>query len=191
MILAERGKLRLDEPVGTYLPAFAANGKERVTVADLLLHRGGLVPDDSMDDYADGPAGALGGSSRRRRSGSRGRTSHTATSGTSCWGSWSRRSTASRWTGSREEEVFEPLGMRDTTYNPPESMRAPLRADGEARRPLDARRGPRPALLRLGRRGGPRRRLQHRRRPGPLLPDDPGPAGWTGAGFCPRRPSAR
>jgi CubicO group peptidase (beta-lactamase class C family) len=40
--LADRGVLDVDEPVATYWPEFAAGGKERVTVRDLLTHRAGL-----------------------------------------------------------------------------------------------------------------------------------------------------
>ncbi|HEX6714727.1 MAG TPA: serine hydrolase domain-containing protein [Thermoleophilaceae bacterium] len=40
--LADRGLLAYDEPVATYWPEFAAGGKERVTVRDLLTHRAGL-----------------------------------------------------------------------------------------------------------------------------------------------------
>jgi CubicO group peptidase (beta-lactamase class C family) len=38
----EDGRVDLDEPVATYLPAFAQNGKGRVTVRNLLTHTGGL-----------------------------------------------------------------------------------------------------------------------------------------------------
>lgn len=38
----EDGRLDLDEPVATYLPDFAAHGKDDVTVRDLLTHTGGL-----------------------------------------------------------------------------------------------------------------------------------------------------
>ena len=40
--LADRGALGYDEPVAAYWPEFAAGGKERVTVRDLLTHRAGL-----------------------------------------------------------------------------------------------------------------------------------------------------
>jgi CubicO group peptidase (beta-lactamase class C family) len=40
--LADRGELGYDEPVAAYWPEFAAGGKERVTVRDLLTHRAGL-----------------------------------------------------------------------------------------------------------------------------------------------------
>src|SRR6187549_2445041 len=47
MILVDQGKLKLDEPVATYLPEFAAGGKEKVTVRQLLIHVSGLIPDNS------------------------------------------------------------------------------------------------------------------------------------------------
>lgn len=40
--LADRGELDYDEPVATYWPEFAAGGKERVTVRDVMTHRAGL-----------------------------------------------------------------------------------------------------------------------------------------------------
>lgn len=40
----ERGSIRLEEPVATYLPAFAANGKGSITVRQLLTHTSGLKP---------------------------------------------------------------------------------------------------------------------------------------------------
>ncbi len=58
-LLVERGALALDEPVATYLPAFAAAGKGRIRVRDLLLHRGGLAPADGLENYREGPGPAL------------------------------------------------------------------------------------------------------------------------------------
>ncbi len=42
MVLYDRGKLRLDTPIGRYLPEFRTGDKARVTVRDLLTHRSGL-----------------------------------------------------------------------------------------------------------------------------------------------------
>jgi CubicO group peptidase (beta-lactamase class C family) len=58
--LAERGELAYDEPVASYWPEFAAGGKDRVTVRDLLTHRAGLWsvravaerPEDLLDHHA-------------------------------------------------------------------------------------------------------------------------------------------
>lgn len=41
-VLVDRGKLDLDEPVATWWPEFAAAGKERITLRDVLTHRAGL-----------------------------------------------------------------------------------------------------------------------------------------------------
>ena len=43
MQLVEAGQVDPDEPVATYLPEFGVNGKESITVAQLLTHTSGLV----------------------------------------------------------------------------------------------------------------------------------------------------
>jgi len=40
--LADRGEIDYDEPVASYWPEFAANGKGRITVREVLSHRAGL-----------------------------------------------------------------------------------------------------------------------------------------------------
>ncbi len=44
MQLVEMGKLNLEDPVAKYWPEFKANGKEEITVRDLLTHYSGLRP---------------------------------------------------------------------------------------------------------------------------------------------------
>lgn len=58
-LLLERGLLDADRPVSQYWPAFAQSGKSRITVADLLSHRAGLIGvpggftwDELMDSQA-------------------------------------------------------------------------------------------------------------------------------------------
>src|ERR1700723_1847571 len=45
MKLVEQGKVRLNDPVAKYLPEFAQNGKQDITVRQLLTHYSGLEPD--------------------------------------------------------------------------------------------------------------------------------------------------
>jgi len=45
MQLVEQGKVRLNDPVAKYLPEFAQNGKDDITVRQLLTHYSGLEPD--------------------------------------------------------------------------------------------------------------------------------------------------
>jgi len=58
MILADRGKLALMDKVAKYIPEFAQNGKQDITIEQLLLHRSGLIPDNDIADYSAGPAEA-------------------------------------------------------------------------------------------------------------------------------------
>jgi len=45
MQLVERGKVRVNDPVAKYIPEFAQNGKDEITVRDLLTHYSGLPED--------------------------------------------------------------------------------------------------------------------------------------------------
>ncbi|HMK77076.1 MAG TPA: exo-beta-N-acetylmuramidase NamZ domain-containing protein [Thermodesulfobacteriota bacterium] len=50
--LVETGKLNLEDPVAKYWPEFKVNGKEAITVRDLLTHYSGLRP--SLDSKPNG-----------------------------------------------------------------------------------------------------------------------------------------
>lgn len=54
MILHDRGKLNVNDPVAKYIPQFAQNGKASVTIAQCLTHTAGFIADNPMSDYADG-----------------------------------------------------------------------------------------------------------------------------------------
>jgi uncharacterized protein YbbC (DUF1343 family)/CubicO group peptidase (beta-lactamase class C family) len=45
MQLFEQGKIRLDDPVTDYWPEFGSNGKEGITIRELMTHYSGLPPD--------------------------------------------------------------------------------------------------------------------------------------------------
>lgn len=55
MKLVDSGQVRLRDPVSVYLPEFGRNGKESVTILQLLTHQGGLIPDNALSDYENGP----------------------------------------------------------------------------------------------------------------------------------------
>jgi CubicO group peptidase (beta-lactamase class C family) len=59
MLLIERGQVKLDEPVKTYLPEFTGGGKELVTVRELLTHTSGLPPDIETKSDWHGQAEAV------------------------------------------------------------------------------------------------------------------------------------
>jgi uncharacterized protein YbbC (DUF1343 family)/CubicO group peptidase (beta-lactamase class C family) len=45
MILIERGRVRLGDPISVYIPELKSEGRERVTIEQLLTHRAGYAPD--------------------------------------------------------------------------------------------------------------------------------------------------
>lgn len=54
MKLAALGQMKFDDPVVKYVPEFAQNGKQDVTIRQLLTHQSGLTPDNALQDYEDG-----------------------------------------------------------------------------------------------------------------------------------------
>ncbi len=54
MQLVEQGKVRINDPVAKYLPEFAQNGKEDITVRQLLTHYSGLAPDLDLKEPWEG-----------------------------------------------------------------------------------------------------------------------------------------
>ena len=59
MRLVQFGQLRLDEPVAHFIPEFGANGKENVTLRQLMTHYSGLRPDLDMNVPWEGQATAF------------------------------------------------------------------------------------------------------------------------------------
>ncbi len=54
MQLMEHGKIRMNDPVAKYLPEFAQNGKDDITVRQLMTHYSGLAPDLDLTTPWDG-----------------------------------------------------------------------------------------------------------------------------------------
>ncbi len=54
MQLYQRGALHFDDPVAKYLSAFAASGKQDITIRDLLTHYSGLPPDLPLTEPWEG-----------------------------------------------------------------------------------------------------------------------------------------
>ncbi len=55
MKLIENGRLRLGDQVTKFLPDFAPHGKDDITIQHLLVHQSGLIPDNKLADYEEGP----------------------------------------------------------------------------------------------------------------------------------------
>jgi uncharacterized protein YbbC (DUF1343 family) len=124
MLLVEQGKLKLDEPACAYWPQFGCHGKERITLRQLLTHQGGLIPDNALADYQDGPEKSLERIcelSLRSEPGTR--FSYTDV-GFIVLGELVRRVSGRDVHAFSQQHVFRPLGMNVTGYLPAESLRA-------------------------------------------------------------------
>jgi uncharacterized protein YbbC (DUF1343 family)/CubicO group peptidase (beta-lactamase class C family) len=59
MQLVQKGQVRVNEPVAKYIPEFAENGKEEITVRELLTHYSGLPKDLDLSPPWEGRETAL------------------------------------------------------------------------------------------------------------------------------------
>ena len=59
MQLVQKGEIRVNEPVAKYIPEFAENGKEEITVRELLTHHSGLPEDLDLSQAWQGREAAL------------------------------------------------------------------------------------------------------------------------------------
>jgi uncharacterized protein YbbC (DUF1343 family) len=123
MILVERGQVRLRNPVAEYIPDFGANGKEKITIEDLLVHRGGLVPDNSIEDYKDGPDNAWERifALKADKPGERFVYSDV---GYLVLGEVVHRVSGKTVAEFAAENIFQPLNMKDTGYTPDKALHA-------------------------------------------------------------------
>lgn len=135
MLLVEQGKLKLDAPVASYLPEFAANGKGQVTVEQLFVHTSGLIPDNALADYAAGPEKAIErvfGLKLRTPPGERFAYSDV---GFIVLAELVKKTSGQNVHEFSQEHIFQPLGMKETTYLPGEELRkraAPTQKRGDA-----------------------------------------------------------
>jgi CubicO group peptidase (beta-lactamase class C family) len=59
MQLVQKGQIRVNEPVAKYIPEFAENGKEEITIRELLTHFSGLPQDLDLSQPWEGRETAL------------------------------------------------------------------------------------------------------------------------------------
>ena len=123
MKLVELGKIDVDQTVAHYIPEFAANGKDEITVRQLLIHQGGLLPDNALSDYNDGVAKAF---ERIYALGTRvepGTTFMYTDVGFIVLAKLVERVSGKNVHQFSQEFLFKPLGMQETGYNPPAALR--------------------------------------------------------------------
>jgi uncharacterized protein YbbC (DUF1343 family) len=123
MKLVEQGKLRLAEPVTTYLPEFQG-GKSEITVRDLLTHMSGLRPDLDLEPAWSGYGTGIGKALVDKPTDPPGTKFVYSDINFELLGEIVRRLSGKPLDEFAREQIFEPLGMRDTMFLPTQ-FRAP------------------------------------------------------------------
>jgi uncharacterized protein YbbC (DUF1343 family)/CubicO group peptidase (beta-lactamase class C family) len=124
MLLVERGQIRLGDPVATYIPEFAQNGKEAITIEHLLTHQSGLIPDNPLDDYNHGIDEAWNRIWVLKPIEAVGEKFIYSDVNFITLGEVVRRVTGQSVAAFAAANIFEPLGMTETGYLPNEKLRA-------------------------------------------------------------------
>ena len=116
MILVERGKVSFADPVARYIPEFGKFGKERITVEQIMTHRAGLPPDNEIADYVGKTVDPLPMIYELRLSYEPGTRFVYSDVGFIVAAEIVRRVSGKRIDAFGRERIFEPLGMRQTTF---------------------------------------------------------------------------
>jgi uncharacterized protein YbbC (DUF1343 family)/CubicO group peptidase (beta-lactamase class C family) len=124
MILLEQGKVRLADRVTQYLPEFGQDGKDKVTVEQLLLHTGGFIADNPVSDYAGGRKSALERIYRLTPVAEPGTRFIYSDVGYIVLGELVERVSGESLDAFAAKHIFQPLGMRNTTFKPNQALAA-------------------------------------------------------------------
>lgn len=134
MILIQQGKLKPDDLVSKHWPEFGNKGKEKITLAHLLLHTSGLTPDNALADYAQGRRKALQRIAALGLRSSPGERFRYSDVGFIVLGELVERVGKMPLDQFAKKHVFDPLKMTDTGFNPNATLRKRIA-------PTDARKG--------------------------------------------------
>ncbi|HET6891971.1 MAG TPA: serine hydrolase domain-containing protein, partial [Pyrinomonadaceae bacterium] len=118
MILVERGKVRLSEPVSNYIPELKGEGRERITIEHLLTHRSGYSPDFDLKERWTGYDEAVKRLIREPLRNPPGARFVYSDIGYIALGEVVRRVSGTTLDEFTRKNIFVPLGMRDTGFRP-------------------------------------------------------------------------
>ncbi len=123
MQLVESGRLKLDAPVASYWPEFGQNGKDEITVRQLLTHTSGLRQDLEPSPASTGESDALRQIAADRTLNRPGSKFLYSDVGFIVLGELVRRVSYEPLDTYVRDHIFLPLGMRDTGYRPAASLK--------------------------------------------------------------------
>ena len=124
MVLIEQGKISVTDRVAKYLPAFGKNGKADVTIEHLLLHRGGVIPDNPMSDFTGTPEEMMRRTLEVQLNYEPGTKMRYSDVGFMALGELVRVVSGRPLNEFARDTIFKPLRMNDTTYLPGEDLKA-------------------------------------------------------------------
>ncbi|MBI3415533.1 MAG: DUF1343 domain-containing protein [Verrucomicrobia bacterium] len=119
MLLYERGQLKLDEPVQTYIPEFKGGGKEAITIRQLLTHTGGLPPGIGRNPPWSGAETAIRLACEEKLMSPPGTAFRYSDIDFFLLGEVVRRVSGVRLDEFIAREIYKPLKMSDTSFLPP------------------------------------------------------------------------
>lgn len=123
MQLVEQGRVKPNDPVDKYLPEFAQNGKEDITVRELLTHYSGLAPDLDLTQMWGGKATAYNMAFTQKPDYPPGSRFVYSDINFITLGALVERVSGESLDRYAQEHVFAPLGMTHTRFLPPPSWR--------------------------------------------------------------------
>ena len=118
MILVERGKVRLNDSVSQYIPELKGEGRERVTIEQLLTHRAGYAPDFDLGERWAGYDEMLARLYREPLRNAPGARFVYSDINFIALGEVVRRVSGQTLDEFARQNIYEPLGMRDTGFRP-------------------------------------------------------------------------
>ncbi|HYK92322.1 MAG TPA: serine hydrolase domain-containing protein [Acidobacteriota bacterium] len=133
MILVENGSIRLGDKVKRYLPKFTGGGKDNITVHQLLTHYSGLPPDFDLSKHWMGYEAALEELWKMETQSEPGKEFAYSDLNFIALGEIVHAVSGKTLDVFANERVFQPLGMSETTFNPPEEWHLRI-APTESRR---------------------------------------------------------
>lgn len=128
MQLYEKGRFDLDDPVADYLPEFADNGKEEVTIRQLLTHTSGFEPFIPLYQMGDSREERMEIVLRHPLVNRPGSNYVYSDLNLITLGALVEKLTGQRLDQYVREHITKPLDMSDTMYNPAERLKKRIAA---------------------------------------------------------------
>ena len=121
MQLWEQGKFRMNDPLAKYLPDFGQNGKQDITIRQLLVHYSGLAPDLDLAKPWQGKETAYRIAFEGAPERPPGAAFVYSDINFEMLGALVERLSGESLDDYATKHIFEPLGMKETRFLPPKS----------------------------------------------------------------------